>query len=270
MTSRKPWTKSRRSAPGRKWLQSWSPSWRPGSFPPRSPRRPCCSSAMAFSVGLWRPTVSKRRCRLMDFMMLKTFGKQITLIQKRIQNHQEPKVLLQKVGWCDDVQFHPRMWSPCTTMPRNSTACRMTWWRLSKKPRSQRVPCPISDGCSTEPRWQVSTRRALAEKKLRVSDVVSGRCAQKYVQMSIVCLFHFEPILEFCTCFQPFLPYPSYFLFWMAPFLFPTLRQEANLKFLAALKPYLAADARVDILACELVAGETGMKAEIQHLPPVL
>ena len=36
--------------------------------------------------------------------------------------------------------------------------------------------------------------------------------------------------------------------------------KEANLKFLAALKPYLAADARVDILACELVAGETGMK----------
>ena len=39
--------------------------------------------------------------------------------------------------------------------------------------------------------------------------------------------------------------------------------QEANLKFLAALKPYLTADARVDILACELVAGETGMKALI-------
>ena len=39
--------------------------------------------------------------------------------------------------------------------------------------------------------------------------------------------------------------------------------QEANLKFLAVLKPYLTADARVDILACELVAGETGMKALI-------
>jgi len=36
--------------------------------------------------------------------------------------------------------------------------------------------------------------------------------------------------------------------------------KEANLKFLAALKPYLTPDARVDILACELVAGETGMK----------
>ena len=36
--------------------------------------------------------------------------------------------------------------------------------------------------------------------------------------------------------------------------------KEANLKFLAALKPYLTADARVDILACECVAGPTGMK----------
>ena len=36
--------------------------------------------------------------------------------------------------------------------------------------------------------------------------------------------------------------------------------KESNLKFLAALKPYLTPDARVDILACELVAGETGMK----------
>mmetsp|Transcript_24602 Transcript_24602/g.57115 ORF Transcript_24602/g.57115 Transcript_24602/m.57115 type:complete len:118 (+) Transcript_24602:2-355(+) len=36
--------------------------------------------------------------------------------------------------------------------------------------------------------------------------------------------------------------------------------KEANLKFLAALKPFLSPEARVDILACELVAGETGMK----------
>ncbi|CAK8993135.1 Putative E3 ubiquitin-protein ligase HERC4 [Durusdinium trenchii] len=36
--------------------------------------------------------------------------------------------------------------------------------------------------------------------------------------------------------------------------------KEANLKFLAALKPFLTADARVDILACECVAGPTGMK----------
>ena len=36
--------------------------------------------------------------------------------------------------------------------------------------------------------------------------------------------------------------------------------KEANLKFLAALKPYLTTEARVDILACECVAGPTGMK----------
>lgn len=36
--------------------------------------------------------------------------------------------------------------------------------------------------------------------------------------------------------------------------------KEANLKFLAALKPYLAEGARVDILACELVAGPMGME----------
>ena len=35
--------------------------------------------------------------------------------------------------------------------------------------------------------------------------------------------------------------------------------KEANLKFLAALKPYLTTDSRVDILACECVAGPTGM-----------
>ncbi|CAE7435006.1 Herc4 [Symbiodinium sp. CCMP2456] len=36
--------------------------------------------------------------------------------------------------------------------------------------------------------------------------------------------------------------------------------KEQNLKFLAALKPYLAEGARVDILACEMVAGPTGLK----------
>mmetsp|Transcript_36542 Transcript_36542/g.68051 ORF Transcript_36542/g.68051 Transcript_36542/m.68051 type:complete len:249 (-) Transcript_36542:167-913(-) len=36
--------------------------------------------------------------------------------------------------------------------------------------------------------------------------------------------------------------------------------KDADLKFLDALKPYLTADARVDMLACELAAGTTGMK----------